>query len=38
MKISIGVIIAIALIFYWWVKDHPSTQPVKQGALYTITV
>jgi len=24
MRISIGIVIAIALIFYWWMKDHPN--------------
>ncbi len=32
--LSIGVIIALVLIVYWWMKDHPSTQPVHQGALH----
>ncbi|MFY9288992.1 MAG: hypothetical protein WAO98_10885 [Alphaproteobacteria bacterium] len=30
MKIGIGVIIAIILIAYWWVKDHPQSVPPKQ--------
>ena len=33
MKISLGLIIAICLIVYWYMKDHPSTQPMRQGAV-----
>ena len=31
MRLSIGVIIAIILIIYWWRQDHPSTIPLHQG-------
>lgn len=36
--ISIGVVIAVILIIYWWMHDHPSTQPVKQGSLTTLSI
>ncbi len=39
MRIGIGVIIAIALLFYWWTKDHPQNAPAPApvGSLtYTI--
>jgi hypothetical protein len=36
MRITIGVIIAIILIFYWYQKDHPQAvpAPVNTGAIY----
>jgi hypothetical protein len=34
IHLSLGVIIAIALIFYWWHKDHPQdVQPATRGEL-----
>jgi hypothetical protein len=41
MRIGIGVIIAIILLFYWLMKDHPQnaqTQPVQQGYQYNHTI
>jgi len=36
MKISLGVIIAIILIVYWYMHDHPqATQPSGQNYHYT---
>jgi hypothetical protein len=32
MRISIGVIIALILIFFWWRQDHPNdVAPMKTG-------
>ncbi len=35
MRLSIGVIIGIVLIVYWYMHDHPrAAPPVRQGYLY----
>ena len=36
-KMHIGIIIAILLIAYWYMKDHPNAAPVKQGAVEIVT-
>jgi hypothetical protein len=34
-RISIGVIIGVILIVYWYMKDHPQTvEPVRQSYEY----
>ncbi|HEU0118772.1 MAG TPA: hypothetical protein VFR09_09090 [Alphaproteobacteria bacterium] len=33
MRIGLGVIIAIVLIVFWWVHDHPQQAPATNGAL-----
>jgi hypothetical protein len=33
-RISLGVVIAIILIVYWYMHDHPNAfSPAKQGSL-----
>ncbi len=37
--LSIGVIIGIILIVYWYVHDHPGVlPPAKQGSLYSVQI
>lgn len=34
MRLSLGIIIAIILLVYWWMKDHPQpAEPPRQSYL-----
>jgi hypothetical protein len=36
MRITIGVVIALILIFYWYTKDHPQAAPAPVNTGYVI--
>jgi hypothetical protein len=39
MRVSIGIVIAVALIVYWYMQDHRApAPPVKQGQSHEIFI